>query len=51
MNVMKVSDQKGQTLTEYALILLLIALVVAAAMPTISATLAERYTAMAAAFP
>lgn len=51
MNCFQLRNEKGQTLTEYALILLLIALVVALAIPAVSTALCQQYTAMAASFP
>ncbi len=44
-------NQNGQTLVEYALILLLIALVVAGSIPGVATALAGQFTVMASVFP
>lgn len=49
--VSRLTDQKGQTMVEYALILLLVAIIVATAVPGVSTALIAKYTFIAAAFP
>lgn len=42
-------DEKGQTMVEYALLLVLIALVVAAAIPGVTTAIGNAYTSIATA--
>lgn len=45
----KMKDQKGQTMVEYALMLALVALVVAAFIPPVTTAISAAYTSIAAA--
>ena len=47
----RIADDKGQTLAEYALLLLLIAVVVAATIPGVTNALANSYASIAATLP
>ena len=48
--VLRLNNENGQTLAEYALILLLVAIVVATTLPRVTAALIPLYVSIAAAF-